>query len=272
MSSSWTSSEGVAGTAAAAAAKSGRGPEFASIAGTGPEVAAEDLFVGYGRRRRAALGLRGLSARFGPGITALVGPNGAGKSTLLRAVCGLLPPSDGCLTVGGADPSAFVTARGVGFLPENPPLPEHLTPREFLMGVASGALSADEGVGDLHGIPGFGSILDKRIETLSLGQRKKVALAAALCRSPGLLLLDEPTNGLDPLAVQDLREVLTRLGREGMTVIVSSHHLDELQRLADILVFVDGGTCVGRWTRREALEQYQSFDALFEDVFRGRDA
>jgi lantibiotic transport system ATP-binding protein len=170
------------------------------------------------------------------------------------------------------EPGAFVSAQGIGFLPENPPLPGYLTPREFLWGVVPEILALLEEEGSLYGIPGFESILDKRIVTLSLGQRKKVALAAALSRNPGLLLLDEPTNGLDPLVVQDLREGLIRLGREGMTVIVSSHHLDELQRLAEVLVFVDAGRCAGSWTRREALEGFQSFDALFEDVFRGRSA
>lgn len=238
----------------------------------GPTVVAEDLVVGYGRGTRAALGLEGFTASFGPGITALVGPNGAGKSTFLRTACGLLSPSRGSISVAGADPLIFVSAHGIGFLPESPPLPWYLTPREFLMGLAPEVLSGLGVEGDLWGIPGFGSILDKRIGTLSLGQKKKVALAAALSRNPGLLLLDEPTNGLDPLAVQDLREVLTRVGREGMTVVVSSHHLDELQRLADFLVFVDGGRCVGTWTQREALDRYPSFDALFEDVFRRRGA
>lgn len=240
--------------------------------GTGPDITADGLVVGYGRKRRAPLGLRGFSARFSPGITALVGPNGAGKSTFLRSACGLLAPSAGTLSVDGTDPSAFVSAHGVGFLPESPPLPGYLTPKEFLLGLAPEASALSAGDGDLYGIPGFRSIMEKRIGTLSLGQKKKVALAAALSGDSGLLLLDEPTNGLDPLAVQDLREVLTRLGREGVTVIVSSHHLDELQRLADVLVFVDGGRCVGNWTGSEALERFGSFDALFEDVFRGRAA
>ena len=228
--------------------------------------------VVYGRGTRAALGLKAFTASFGPGITALVGPNGAGKSTFLRTVCGLLSPSGGSISVAGVDPVVFVSAHGTGFLPESPPLPWYLTPREFLMGLAPEVLSGLGVEGDLWGIPGFGSILDKRIGTLSLGQKKKVALAAALSRNPGLLLLDEPTNGLDPMAVQDLREVLSRLGRNGMTVIVSSHHLDELQRLAEFLVFADHGRCLRTWTQREALDQYPSFDSLFEDVFRGRSA
>jgi len=258
MSSSLSLSEGVG--------------DIGGKSGPGPSVVAEELVVGYGRGRKTALGLRGFSAGFGPGITALVGPNGAGKSTLLRTACGLLAPSKGSLRVGGMEPGAFASAHGIGFLPEVPPLPGYLTSREFLRGVVPEVFALLGGNGDLYGIPGFGSILDKRIATLSLGQKKKVSLAAALSRNPGLLLLDEPTNGLDPLAVQDLREVLSRMGREGMTVIVSSHHLDELQRLADLLVFVEAGKCVGSWTRAEALERFESFDALFEDTFRGRSA
>ncbi len=236
----------------------------------GPEVVATELVVAYEGGKGPALGLRGLTARFVPGITGLVGPNGAGKSTFLRTVCGLLPPSGGALTLGGREPSAFIAAHGTGFLPENPPLPPYLTVREFLSGVLPGGAPLPGEGDDLLGLPGLGSLLPRRIGVLSHGQRKKVALGAALSGEPWLLLLDEPTNGLDPGAVRELREVLTGLGREGRTVIVSSHHLDELQRMADALVFVRDGQALGAWTRREALEEHGSFDALYEKAFLGR--
>lgn len=233
-------------------------------------MVARDLTVAYGRRKGPALGLQGFTARFAPGITGLVGPNGAGKSTFLRTSCGLLEPSGGSLTVGGSEPSAFVAAHGVGFLPENPAFPPYLTVKEFLSGLLPAGPELPPQEGDPLGIPGLGSLLARRIEVLSHGQRKKVALAAALSGSPELFLLDEPTNGLDPSAVRELREVLTGLGRKGLTVIVSSHHLDELQRMADALVFVQGGRALGSWTREGALREHGSFDALYENVFLGR--
>jgi ABC-2 type transport system ATP-binding protein len=238
----------------------------------GPELVANDLRVAYGRGSGRRFGLDGLSAGFGPGITGLIGPNGAGKSTLLRAACGLLAPAGGVLRMEGEAPSAYVSLHGVGFLPESPPLPGFLTVREFLDGMpprgGRGACSRDGS----RLISGLEPLAARRLDALSLGQRKKVALAAALLGGPRVLLLDEPTNGLDPMAVRELREVLTRLGSAGLTVIVSSHHLDELQRIADALVFVSGGRALGSWTRVEALARFGSFDALYEHSFRGRRA
>ena len=236
----------------------------------GPDVVARGLLVRYGGRGSDALGLRGLDACFGPGITGLVGPNGAGKSTFLRAASGLLPPSRGWLTVGGLAPSAYAATQGLGYLPEDPPLPRYLTVRELLAGIPpAGGRSALCEANRGPGLPGLAELLDRSIGALSHGQRRKAALAAALVGDPRLLLLDEPTNGLDPLAVRELREVLRGLGREERTVVVSSHHLDELQRIADTLVFVGGGVVMGRWTRQEALAEFESFDGLFEHAFRG---
>lgn len=233
----------------------------------GPEVTAADLVVRYGRR--GTEGLRGLSARFGPGICGLVGPNGAGKSTLLRSICGLVPISGGRLAVGGLDPRSYVGERGVGFLPESPSLPPYLTAGEFLEGLVEGE-GKEPAPGPVGGMQGLEALRPRRMDTLSQGQRKKVALAAALVGNPALLLLDEPTNGLDPAAVRELRETLTVLGGEGRTLVVSSHHLDELQRVADVLVFVEEGRSLGCWSREEALAEQGSFDALYERVFLGR--
>ncbi len=244
----------------------------ATEAGQSLVVVADDLHVAYGSGSRRRFGLEGFSAVFAPGITGLIGPNGAGKSTLLRTACGLLPPVRGTLRLGGMDPKAYVTAHGVGFLPETPPLPAFLTVREFLEGVLPGGRGGALPGGDPPALPGLGALLDRRLDSLSLGQRKKAALAASLLGSPSLLLLDEPTNGLDPMAVRELREVLTGLGRGGTTLIVSSHHLDELQRLADVLVFVRGGRALGSWTRAQTLDGFGSFDGLYEHVFLGRSA
>jgi ABC-type multidrug transport system ATPase subunit len=110
-------------------------------------------------------------------------------------------------------------------------------------------------------------ILSKPLGSLSMGQRKKVALAGALSGSPSVLLLDEPTNGLDPLAIRDLRRTLLAQRARGILILISSHHLDELQRIADALVFVQDGSVLGAWSREEALGAFSSLEDLFDHHF-----
>lgn len=232
-----------------------------------PRLSARELVVSYGRNRTADEGLKGFTAEFRPGITGLVGPNGAGKTTFLRAVAGLLRPTRGCLEIHGADPSAFVARGGMGFLPENPVFPRYLTVEEFLEGLCFEADPDGTEAREIQGVLSLAEILDRRLDSLSLGQRKKVALSAALLGRPGVLLLDEPTNGLDPMAVRGLRRALKNERGRGATIIVSSHHLDELQRIADALVFLKDGVVEGAWARDAALTTFGSLEVLFDHVF-----
>jgi ABC-2 type transport system ATP-binding protein len=231
--------------------------------GPGPGVVARDVYAAYGGRRRAHLGLQGFTADFRPGITGLVGPNGAGKTTFLRSVAGLLTPSSGLLEIYGESPNAYVAARGIGFLPETPVLPGYLAVQEFLSGLrgphSGGAAGRDAG---LQGL------MQRPLDSLSMGQRKKAALTAALLRGPDIVLLDEPTNGLDPMAARDLRETLLDERERGATLIVSSHHMDELQRIADALVFVKEGRVAGAWSRDDALDSFGTLESLFDHVLR----
>lgn len=234
----------------------------------GPAVVATELSVKY-RKSGFRWGLQGFSANFHAGITGLVGPNGAGKTTLLRTLAGCVEPTSGRVTIDGASPDAFISRGGLGFLPESPPLPGHLTPREFLLGLPG----SDPGNPTRGGVDRFPSpiqkdLLCRPIDSLSLGQRKTVALAAALSGGPHLLLLDEPTNGLDPIALSHLRKTLLTQRALGAVLIVSSHQLDELQRVADRLVFVRDGRSVGSWQRDAAIEEFGSLEELFSHVFR----
>jgi len=239
---------------------------------SGAVVEARNLSVAYGgkRRMRTPTVLREFTATFLPGITGLVGPNGAGKTTFLRAVAGLLPISSGTLQIHGREPRAFRLESRMGILPESPSLPGHLTVGEFLSGLqgsshahSSNASAGSVEAGALLGTDRLGGLERRRLDTLSLGQRKRAALSAALMGDPALLLLDEPTNGLDPVAVRSLRETLRVERARGATVIVSSHHLDELQRLADALVFVKEGRVAGEWTRTDALGRFGTLESLF---------
>jgi ABC-2 type transport system ATP-binding protein len=239
----------------------------------GAPLEARDLVVAYGRGTKAGRGLKGFTAGFQPGITGLVGPNGAGKTTFLRAAAGLLPPSSGTLRIHGMEPAAFVAKGGIGILPESPVLPGFLRVEEFLRGLepppperkAPGAGNGESPMPPWE--ERLGALLKKPLDALSLGQRKKVALSAVLAGGPDLLLLDEPTNGLDPRAVRDLREALLRERARGATLVISSHHLDELQRVADALVFVKEGIAVGAWSREGAMGAFGTLERLFDHLF-----
>jgi ABC-2 type transport system ATP-binding protein len=176
----------------------------------------------------------------------LVGVNGAGKTTLLRVLAGASMPTSGSVTIFGADVSRDRehVAGMVGFLPEIPPLYPDLTVHEFLQYVLA-----------LRGFTNTGTMIDvalhavdmmpsahRRIGTLSLGQRKRVGIAQAFVHRPKLLLLDEPGSGLDPIQLDHLRTMLRRL--HGMTLLISSHLLGEVQETCDRVLLLHEGRLV----------------------------
>lgn len=226
--------------------------------------------MGYGKEGAGPRVLDGFDASFHPGITGLVGPNGAGKTTFLRTACGLLEPVSGKVEVGGQRPGDYLATHGVGFLPEKPMLPPYLTVGEFLDGLPPYGPPTDDPTRNGGESPRIGSLLEKPVTSLSHGEGKKVALAAFLKGGPRVLLLDEPTNGLDPMAVMEVRSILLEERDRGATIIVSSHHLDELQRVADAYVFVHEGHAVGSWTRGSVMEGFSSLEALFYHLFEER--
>jgi ABC-2 type transport system ATP-binding protein len=184
-------------------------------------------------------------------VHALIGFNGAGKSTLMRAGLGMLRPEAGTVRlfgVGVAAAEAAVWGR-VGHLIDSPFVYPELTVRENLWAAAR-----------LHGVPTtevtatvdrvvaaleLGPWAGRRANALSLGNRQRVGLASALVHRPRLLVLDEPTNALDPSGVVLLRELLLGAARDGAAVLVSSHHLDEVARIADRVSVIHAGAIVG---------------------------
>ena len=198
------------------------------------------------------VGVRHIDLSVSPGeIHALVGLNGAGKSTLLRLILGMLRPDAGKITISSqpidtAPPAIWAQ---VGQLVEYPLAYQELTVRENLR------LSAR-----LHAVPrravetvvddavrefGLGPYADTRSRNLSLGNRQRLGLASALQHEPQLIILDEPTNALDPRAVITLREALLNRAAAGAGVLVSSHHLDEVARIADRISVINEGRLIG---------------------------
>lgn len=183
--------------------------------------------------------LQGLSLSVNPGeCRALVGLNGAGKTTTLRAMLGMLRLDSGSVHVLGQDvrsPHRDVWGR-VGYLVETPFCYPELTARENVRAAASlrtaDAVAAEERCEELADRLGLAGWLDVPARRLSSGTRQKVGLIAATVHRPDLVLLDEPTTALDPLAVVALRALVAELTAEGAAVLVTSHHFDEIARMA----------------------------------------
>lgn len=182
-----------------------------------------------------------LSCSFGTGLTGLLGPNGAGKTTLLRVIAGLLRPSDGSVTLLGANPRRKPAVyASVALVPEEDAVYGFLTARQFVRYAAqlSGTSTdrVDRAIDDVE----LTDAADRPISGFSKGMRQRAKVAAALVSEPTVLILDEPLNGTDPVQRARLITTFRRLAEE-RTVIVSSHVLAEVERMADrVLAIVDG--------------------------------
>jgi ABC-2 type transport system ATP-binding protein len=190
------------------------------------------------RRFDSRVAVEDVTFELAPGeIFALLGPNGAGKTTTLRMLAGLIVPSSGSVHVGGEPMTAHAShLRGrIGFLTEAPGLWDRLTVFENLVTYArlQGVSPSQKAVTDALDLFGIGNRANDPAAQLSKGLKQRVALARTLLHNPAIVLLDEPTAGLDPESAHDTRALILRLRRENRTVILSTHNLDEVDRVAD---------------------------------------
>ena len=208
-------------------------------------IEAEALTMRYGSTVTA---LDQLTVRVKPGVTGLVGANGAGKSTLIKILLGLLEPTEGRAAVLGHDcaTGGYEIRTLTGYMPEHDCLPPDVTATEFVthLGRMSGlpATAARERAADSLRHVGLYEERYRQIGTYSTGMKQRVKLAQALVGDPRLLLLDEPTNGLDPAGRTQMLELIARIGSEfGISIMVASHLLGEIEQICDHLVAIDGG-------------------------------
>lgn len=171
-------------------------------------------------------------------IIALVAPNGTGKTTLLNVIANIEKADEGFVTVLGKDNSDHRIFHEMSYLQDNTVLYSHLTGYDHLVFVANEHRLSKEKLNALIDKIGIRHYLKKRINQYSLGMKQHLLLAIALVNQPKLLLLDEPLNGLDPDSVILVRQILTELKEAGTTIILSSHNLVEIERLADTIYFL----------------------------------
>src|SRR3954452_15095892 len=176
-----------------------------------------------------------------------LGPNGAGKTTLIRMLLGLTGATAGTMRLLGRPvPAERATAlAGVGAIVEEPRFHRYLTGRENLAVVAAAReREAHARIPGALGRVGLAERADERVSAYSLGMRQRLGVARALLADPKLLILDEPTNGLDPAGIHEFRGMIRGLVEEGRTVLLSSHLLDEVEKICDAVAIVDHGRIV----------------------------
>ncbi|WP_328947551.1 ATP-binding cassette domain-containing protein [Streptomyces sp. NBC_01220] len=175
-------------------------------------------------------------------VTGFLGPNGAGKSTTMRLVLGLDRPTGGTATIGGRVYAALNDPlRRVGVLLDAQAAHGSRTARDHLLTLATSNGLGRARVEEVLEEAGLGRVGGRRVKTFSLGMRQRLGIAAALLGDPEVIMLDEPSNGLDPEGIIWVRELMKRLAREGRTVLVSSHLMNETSSFADHLIVLGQG-------------------------------
>ena len=195
-----------------------------------------------------------ISFALGPGVTGLLGPNGAGKTTILHMAAGLLAPSSGTVSVGGApawrNPSIY---RRLGLVPEREAVPAPLTGRQYIEFNARLHRLPDPRAAAVRALAmvDLAGVADRAIGTYSKGMQQRVKIAGALVHDPPILLLDEPFNGMDPRQRLHMIDLLRSMAAEGRVILFSSHILEEVERLADSILVIFAGRLAASGDFRE---------------------
>ena len=191
-------------------------------------------------------------------VYGFLGPNGSGKSTTMKMLLGLLAPTSGDIALFGTPlerRSRGTLMARTGSMIEQPPGYGHLTGAENMRIVQKMLGLSDRQVDRALDLVRLREHQDRLVRAYSLGMKQRLGIAMALARQPELLILDEPTNGLDPAGIEEIRRLLVELATEGVTVMVSSHLLDEIDRMAGMLGILSAGHLVFQGTRAELMER-----------------
>jgi ABC-2 type transport system ATP-binding protein len=192
-------------------------------------------------------------------VFGLIGPNGAGKTTLMQCLLGLINPTSGSISIAGHHPQHLAVKRLIAFLPERPLFDGWMTARQFLhyhhmLSQRPPQTARFEIEEVLDTVQLEQQARKRQIKTFSRGMLQRVGIAQMLIGRPQLCFLDEPTSGLDPTSRNLVRDVITRWRQAGVTVILNSHHLDEVERVCDRVAFITSG-------RIQVVEQTKNVNA-----------
>jgi ABC-2 type transport system ATP-binding protein len=207
-----------------------------------PAVVIDKCSKWYGQ----VIGLNEVSLAIDGGVTGILGPNGAGKSTLFKLLMGRLKPSSGNVRLFGVDPwESTAPYRRVGYVAETEKLYDWMTGHDFVSTLARlhgmTREEASDRASHVLEFVGLADVQNKEIGKYSKGMRQRVKIAHALVHDPDLIILDEPLHGCDPIARTSIMSVIRELGTQGKTVLVSSHILDEIERITEQIVILHNG-------------------------------
>lgn len=196
-------------------------------------------------------------------VYGLLGPNGSGKSTTLKMVTGMLHKTSGQILIDGHEWSRK-DLETIGALIESPPLYENLTARENLKVRTLMLNLPEQRIDEVLKIVDLTNTGKKRARNFSMGMKQRLGIAIALLNHPKLLILDEPTNGLDPLGIQELRDLIRSFPKQGITVIISSHILSEIELIADHIGIISNGVL----DYQDKIHAGEDLEELFTEVVK----
>ncbi len=221
------------------------------LADHAPLVIFQEVSKWYG----PVIGVNEVSIELRPGITGLLGANGAGKTTLIKLLAGQLRPSLGDVLVCGVRAWSAAAKSHVGFCPDVDVFYEEMSGRAFVQTMARlhgfDRRAASERTEEVLAEVGMSDRADRRLRGYSKGMRQRIKLAQALVHDPDIIVVDEPLNGIDPVGRRELMDLFQSLGRRGKTLLVSSHILDEMDTLAERVLFMGRGRILAAGTLKE---------------------
>lgn len=206
------------------------------------KIETQNLSKWYGQ----IIGVNDLSFTIGPGVTGFLGPNGAGKTTLIKLLTGQLKPSQGEVTIQGEKVwNNHRLFKDIGYCPEQDAFWNYLTGYEFVYSMTRmhGFSKSKAGELSMHAIQqtGMKEGCHKKIGSFSKGMRQRIKLAQAIAHNPKMFLFDEPLNGLDPFGRRSVIDLIKKFGKQGKTVVVSSHILHEVEEMTETILLINHG-------------------------------
>lgn len=190
--------------------------------------------------------LKNISLNIEPGkITAIVGPNGSGKTTIIKSILGLVQPDKGEILINDKSiVKEFMYRKEIGYMPQVASFPDNLTVNEVFNMISDLRKQQFNGSADIIRTLNLQPELNKKIRTLSGGNKQKVSACIALMFNPKIIILDEPTAGLDPVAAANLKKKIVEQRNAGKTIILTSHIMAEIEELSDNILFLIEGKIV----------------------------